>query len=326
MHPIGQHFIVGFEGTSVPKVLKKLIQTHNIGGVILFRRNISSKKQVQSLIKKIRSLSKNPLWISVDHEGGRVFRLPPPFTQIPSMQTIGDKYRATGDLDFIRELGQTMGAELREVGFNLNFSPVVDVHSNPANPVIGDRSFGPDPRMVWKCSEALIEGMKNRGIITCAKHFPGHGATNLDSHKTLPIVPGSGRLIWRRDITPFRKLIERKKIQTIMTAHVLYPELDSEHPATLSHPILTGLLRHKLGFDGVLFSDDLFMKALTDSPNRSAINFFKAGGDIALFCHHPEELLPILENFPQTLVKSPFLASQLQKAWKRIQRLKKRIN
>src|SRR5690606_10390692 len=139
----------------------------------------------------------------------------------------------TGNVRKVRKLGQILGRELKAVGFNWDYAPIVDVHSNPNNPVIGKRSFGPDPILVTKCGEAIIQGLHDEGVLSCAKHFPGHGATSVDSNLDLPVLDDPGRLLWKRDLYPYRKLIPKKIIKTIMTAHVRYPELDPHYCATL---------------------------------------------------------------------------------------------
>lgn len=324
---VGQHFIGGFDGTRITKTIIRLIEKDHIGGFILFTRNIESPRQVRSLIKRLQSRSRRPLFISVDQEGGRVFRLKAPFTKVPPMATIGRYVRKTKDLRLVSRLGRLMGRELKAVGFNLNFAPIVDIHSNPKNPIIGDRSFGPDPKLVAQCAKAMIRGLHNEGVISCSKHFPGHGATSSDSHRTLPVLKASGRLLWRRDIWPYRRLKDQGCLPCLMTAHVLYPRLDAEHCATHSRNIMTDLLRKRIGYRGVVVSDDLLMKAVSKpySVAESSLRFFAAGGDLALICREPELQREAIDHVAQKARKDKKLRNHFSRSSARIQSLKKRF-
>ena len=324
MHSIGQHFIGGFDGTKITPSVKELIQKYHIGGFILFRRNIKSVAQVRGLVAKLQRQSKTPLFIGVDQEGGNVFRLGKPFTQLPSMAVVGNYYRRTKNIRDVQKVGQILGAELKAVGVNWDYAPVVDVHSNPKNPIIKNRSFGPDPKLVTRCAEALIKGLHKEGVLSCVKHFPGHGATSADSHLELPIVRSSGRLLWRRDLWPFRKLITSKRVATLMTAHVKYPALDGSDCATLSHSILTDLLRKRMKYRGIIISDDFFMKAISDEygiPDAS-YRFFKAGGDLALICKDPKVQMKAIEHVTKLAKKDRTLQKHFQQSQKRIQKIK----
>lgn len=325
-YPIAQHFIAGFKERVTPASVKTLIQKNEIGGVILFSRNIESPKQVRDLNHSLQKISKIPLLMGVDQEGGRVARLREGFTLVPNMSVVGNYYKETGDLVSIQNLAQMMAREIRAVGFNWNFAPVADVHSNPKNPVIGDRSFSPDPLKVTLCAEVFIRGFEKENLLHCIKHFPGHGATDLDSHLDLPRVSSTSRLVWRRDIFPFRQLIAKKSVQAMMTAHVLYPEFDPDHCATLSSMIIGDLLRNKLGYEGLVVSDDLFMKAISDRYTlaEAALLFFEAGGDVVLFCHEPELLLETLPLIEQKISKSAGLQALLKKSNPRIQKIRKK--
>ena len=190
--------------------------------------------------------------VAIDHEGGRVLRLGEPFTQFPPAAVVG----RTRNPDLAYRVGHAMGVELASVGIDLSFAPVLDVHSNPANPVIGDRAFGSDPALVSEMGIALMRGLHDGGVLSCGKHFPGHGDTEKDSHLELPVVRRSRAELEQTELVPFRAAIAAG-VPMLMSAHVLYPALDPEHPATLSRAILTDLLRGELHFDGVVASDDL---------------------------------------------------------------------
>lgn len=321
---IGQHFVGGFDGTEITPAVVKLVKKYYIGGFVLFSRNIESVVQVAKLIGALKKLSRTPLFIAVDHEGGPVFRLPPPFTVVPPMSYVGKYYGRTRDLKTVEKLGMLLGRELGSVGFNWNYAPVVDVHSNPKNPVIGKRAFGPDPSIVTRCGGAVIRGLHAEGILSCAKHFPGHGATRMDSHLALPVLKASGRLLWKRDLFPYRKLVSGNIIKSIMTAHVLYSELDPENCATLSKPILTGLLRKKLNFRGLIVSDDLWMKAVSNEYGigSAAVMFFRAGGDVALICRNPEIQMDAMEKVASEAGRDKSFRDQLSRSGLRIKKIK----
>ena len=323
----GKHFIGGFDGTTITPALKKLIQKCRIGGVILFSRNIESPTQVRTLVSRMQKLAPHPLFIGVDQEGGRVARMKGPFTPIPPMAVVGKFYRDTGKIKPIIQLGRVMGKELRAVGYNWDFAPVTDVHSNPKNPIIGNRSFSPDPIVVSRCAAALICGLHAEGMLSCAKHFPGHGATSVDSHLDLPILKAAGRLLWKRDLFPYRKLVKEGVIRCLMTAHVRYPALDPENCATLSRAILTDLLRKRIKYRGLIVSDDLFMKAISDRFGipSAAIRFFEAGGDIALICKEPEVQMETMARVAELAGKDRLLRDHLRRSHLRIERIRNRF-
>jgi beta-N-acetylhexosaminidase len=289
----------------------------DLGGVILFKRNIESKEQLSELNREIQSLRKgNPPFISVDHEGGRVFRLPPPFTQIPSARQIGRENKAY-------ETGRLMGKELREVGFNLNYTPVLDVDTNPDNPIIGDRSFSSEPQEVSRNALDLIRGLREEGVIPCGKHFPGHGDTSLDSHLQLPVVDSPLSRLEKIELVPFQSAIA-DGIEMLMTAHVLYPRVDSEYPATLSREILTGILRERLGYEGVVISDDLLMKAVSDryGVSEAAKLFLSAGGDLVLICRSEEEQAETLEKLVKMIVNGEWKKEDFERSLSHVAALK----
>lgn len=293
----------------------------------MFRRNIESPRQVLELTTKLQKLSEKPLFMGVDQEGGSVFRLGPPFTVLPHMVMVGDYYRKTGQTKLIKKIGRLLGSELRAVGFNWDFAPVVDVHSNPKNPIIGKRSFSPDPKVVTACAYALMKGLHQEGVLSCAKHFPGHGSTSVDSHLALPIVDDPTRLMWKRDLVPYRKLIAKKGLPTVMTAHVRYPEWDPHYPATLSRPILTHLLRGRVGFRGVIVSDDLWMRAVSDKYgiSESTRLFFEAGGDLALICKEPASIMESMDLMVKVLNHDREMVGEMRESARRIEKLKKKF-
>ncbi len=283
---IGSLLVVGFEGTRVTESLRNFLEQWELGGVILFKRNIESFEQVRDLNATIYQLAKRPPILSVDHEGGRVFRLPEPFTIFPPMRRVGDYCLRQGGCGAAEEVGRIFARELRAAGFNLDYAPVLDVDSNPKNPIIGDRAFAAEPDRVAETALAFLSGLQSEGVMGCGKHFPGHGDTHEDSHLTLPVVEKSRAELEACELRPFARAAAAG-IPLLMTAHVVYPALDPEWPATLSEKILGDLLRRQLGFRGLVISDDFFMKGIAAqwSLEEAAERFLRVGGDLVLLCH-----------------------------------------
>ena len=274
-------FMVGIPGPRIDRTTRRLLTEHPPGGVILFRRNVRSGAQLRDLVAALRELGAGaPPLVALDHEGGRVHRLPAPFTHFPPAATV-----ARGGVRAAFAVGHAMGRELAAVGIDIDFAPVLDVRANPRNQVIGDRAFGTTPGVVTRLGLAHARGLSRGGVVPCGKHFPGHGSTVGDSHLVLPRVTASRRALQRVDLPPFTRAIETG-IPALMTAHVVCDALDPHRPATLSSRICRDLLRRRLGFRGVLFSDDLEMQAIAGrrSPQRSAVAALAAGCDMLLVC------------------------------------------
>ena len=299
----GQLLFVGFPGTRVPPELAVRIREGRVGGVVLFRRNVESPEQVRALTRELHELAPAdaPLTICIDQEGGRVQRLRDPWTEWPAMRALGPR-----SVDDTKAFARCLALELLDAGFDLDFAPVVDVDSNPDNPVIGDRSFGREPATVSRHAAAMIETMQALGVATCAKHFPGHGDTDLDSHLALPRLDLNRERLDRTELPPFRAAVEAD-VASIMTAHVLFPKLDPKRPATLS-PAVMAVLRDELGYDGLVISDDLEMKAVADhfSVEQRSVGALEAGVDVILACSQAdlrEEILAKLERAPDSVVE-----------------------
>ena len=262
-HLAGGLFILGFDGTAVDDAVSETVERWRPAGFILFRRNIGTPAEVARLCRGLRALypPDDPPLISVDQEGGRVARLRAPFTELPPARLLGDVYRRTGSLALVRQAAAVTAAELTAVGINFNFAPVLDVDSNPANPIIGDRAYGGTPELVSAVGQAVIDTYQTHGLMACGKHFPGHGDTDADSHLELPVVRRDRESLEDIELPPFRDAAAAG-VAAIMTAHVLYPALDPERPATLSRPILTELLRDEMGFDGLIVTDNMEMRGV----------------------------------------------------------------
>jgi beta-N-acetylhexosaminidase len=281
----GQLVVGGFDGPTLPEDVAEALRAGTRGGAILFKRNLPSLEAAHALCRAINDAAppELPPFISVDQEGGRVARLGDPVLKLPAMRELGK----IGDPALVRRAASALGRELGAIGFNLAFSPVLDVDTNPKNPIIGDRSFGSDPDLVGRLGRAFIEGLQEAGVMACAKHFPGHGDTSRDSHLELPVVEHDKARLDTVELPPFR-IASLRGVSALMTAHVVYSELDPGIPATLSRRICTQLLRSEIGFRGVLFSDDLEMRALSDDVEQNAVAAVRAGCDALLVCSSRE--------------------------------------
>lgn len=322
---VAQLFVWGFEGTRVTRPLKRLLREFPPAGLILFRRNIENPRQLRNLIAELQALAEQPLLIGIDQEGGRVSRLPAPWTQYPPASTWGQLYQRLGPKagkNLLVRIGRFMGRELSAVGINLNFAPVLDVNSNPHHPIIGDRAFSSHPEVVIRTAIPFAQGLLEGGILPCGKHFPGHGGTRTDSHLVLPRLSQSASQLNKIELPPFRAAI---KLPALMTAHVVYPALDPKNPATLSRVILEKLLRRQLGFKGVLFSDDLQMKAMQASLSESVCLAFEAGVDLLLICKNFEKNGSVVEALSRHLERDQSLQTRLKQSLQRIDRLKAKI-
>jgi len=281
--------LVGFDGIAVDAELSSMITDYHIGGVILFARNVRSPEQVARLTNELQTIaveSGHPgLFIAIDQEGGRVARLTEEagFTEFPSAMAIA----ATGDPENARRMAAAMAAEMRAVGINVNFAPDLDVNNNPSNPVIGIRSFSSDPAGVAEYGIAFAQGLQDNGVLAFGKHFPGHGDTSIDSHVDLPLVPHDRARLDEVELLPFQAAIQAD-VAGIMSAHVTFPAIDPTPglAATLSRPVLTGLLRDEMGFNGLIVTDSLEMGALAANgypPPLGAPQALAAGADLVLF-------------------------------------------
>jgi beta-N-acetylhexosaminidase len=298
---IGQLMIMGLRDQTLSQNEKEFIVRNNIGGVILFPRNIESPQQLHALCKSIQELrhktrDKLPFFISIDMEGGRVARLKKPFTQWPPVAKLG-KIDSTS-LSF--KMANAMGEELAAVGINLDFAPCVDVLTNPENVVIGDRSLSSDPEMVGKHASALVRGYIKAGVIACAKHFPGHGNTLVDSHEALPVENADLERLKSVELVPFKKAF-RARLDMVMTSHIQFPKIDPKWPVTLSSIFIRDLLRKELRYRNLIITDDLDMKALAANYDirEIPVRALEAGCDILLYCNefdHPEIALDAVEK------------------------------
>lgn len=281
---IGQLFIIGISGKTLTENEAQFITENNIGGIVLFGRNLESPDQLKKLTSQLNSLAlDHPLFISIDMEGGRVNRLKSPFKLWPSALEIAQTKTTSEAFDLAFE----MGDQLLDLGINLNFSPCVDILTNPKNEVIGNRAFGTEPETVSKYASATARGLIKAGVLPCLKHFPGHGNTLLDSHEALPIEETSLDVLEEREFLAFKKTI-RSKAPLVMTSHIVFKEIDSE-PVTLS-PVMISKLKNEMRFSGLVITDDLGMKAISNnySIEEVPVKALNAGCDILLYCNDLE--------------------------------------
>lgn len=322
---IGQHFFIGISGHTLTAEEKKFIVQHNIGGVILFGRNIANPQQVRDLCEEIQDLrhsmpDRAPLFIGVDNEGGRVARLKAPFTTWPPAKKLGDLDAPTVSFHFANR----MGKEMKSVGINLDFAPCVDVFTNPANTVIGDRAVSSDPEMVAKHASALVRGFIKADVLTCTKHFPGHGNTILDSHFHLPTENVSLQALESRELIPFLKTF-KSRVDMVMTAHILFPEIDPEWPVTLSEKFIKGLIRDKYHYRGLIITDDLGMKALADNYGATEIpvRALQAGAELLLYCNEPDVPPKAFESVLEAVAQGRLDPQELERSHRHILDVKK---
>lgn len=316
----GQLLVVGFEGLEVPADILRAIKERSLAGVVLFARNLGDLGHTFQLCRTLRRSAPPayPLFVSVDQEGGRVQRLSD-VLQLPPMRNFGRH----DDVSLSERAAAALGHQLKALGFNLNFAPVADVDSNPDNPVIGDRSFSSDPRVVVRHARAMIRGLQAQGVIACLKHFPGHGDTALDSHLALPTVSLGATELRKRELYPFERLC--REAESVMTAHVVFPAFDSK-PATLSARLLS-LLRREFDFDGVIFSDDLEMKALSAHwpIEDSAVSAVEAGCDALLVCRERAQHERAHHALVERAEKDPDFRARCRSAVERSLKLRRRF-
>jgi beta-N-acetylhexosaminidase len=288
-HQIGQLLMAGFPGTSLSVELRALAREFSVGGVVYFARNVEEPAQVAEVSRQIVELAEDdlPPWVSVDQEGGRVARFRRGFTLWPPMATLG----RSGDEALARQFARALAAELRAVGITLDFAPVLDVFTNPQNSVIGDRALATRPEDVARLGTAIIEELQGAGLAACGKHFPGHGDTLADSHHDLPVVEHEAERLRAVELAPFRAAIAAD-VASIMSCHVMVPAFDEQNPGTLSPRIVQGLLREELGFDGLVFTDDMEMQAIAARmPVPDAcVAAVAAGCDVVLVCSGNHDL------------------------------------
>ena len=311
-------FVVGFKDKTVGPDVAALVRD-GVLGAILFARNVGSAQETAELVAELKRSAGRPLLLSVDQEGGRVARLRgAPFTALPPMRVLGRHANA----DLARRAGRLLAYELRAVGIDWDFAPVLDVDTNPDNPVIADRALGSEAEHVATLGVALAMGLEEGGVASCGKHFPGHGDTRQDSHWTLPVLTHSLERLRAVELVPFRRYAAAG-LASVMTAHIRFPALGEELPATMSHRVLTDLLRGELGFRGVCVSDDLEMKAISEhmGVEEATVEGARAGVDVFLVCENVEVQRRCLEALVRAVEAGHVSRRRIAEAHQRIDAL-----
>jgi beta-N-acetylhexosaminidase len=322
---VGQLTLIGISGPVLTNEEKKFIIENNIGGIVLFARNLIEPRQIRDLCAEIQSLrhkmpDRAPLFIGIDMEGGRVHRLQKPFTQWPPLKKIGDLDAPTVAFNF----SFCMGLELMSVGINLDFAPCIDVFTNPLNTIIGDRAVSSDPQQVEKMASALVRGFIKSGVMSCAKHFPGHGHTVIDSHEDLPIETADINRLNSVELVPFRKAL-RSRVDMVMTAHILFKNIDPKLPVTLSPKFLKQIVRDELKYRGLIITDDLDMKAMAKHYDKAEIPVlaFQAGADLILYCNETESPPMAIESVVEAVAQQRLSVDELTVSHQKVIDLKK---
>lgn len=324
---LAELLFIGLSDNTLTESPRASLSVADCGGVILFSRNVTSFDKTTEFISKLQMLrhnqGKSPFLIAIDEEGGTVSRMPDESCTLPGARALAQ----THDSSLISDCAAACGSALNSMGISINFAPVLDINTNWRNPGIGIRSFGTSADAVIQYSSAFISAMHQSGIVACAKHFPGKGSISKDSHTALPICTCSADEMETIHIKPFREAIQ-KDIRCIMTSHALYPALDSELPGTLSENILTGLLRTKLGYTGLIVSDDLEMGAMREigSIGEIAYQAIMAGCDMALICHHTEKQRQAYHYLQKMYQVDEKFRIRCHESFERIQILKKYIS
>ncbi|WP_458123178.1 beta-N-acetylhexosaminidase [Paenibacillus sp. Z3-2] len=318
---VGQLFMCGFHGQHADEQITRLIREYHVGGVIYFRRNVESVNQLTRLSAELQGIAAEvgelPLMISVDQEGGMVARIDKDgVTQVPGNMALG----ATGNPEYTLECARILGRELKSIGIDMNLAPVVDVNNNALNPVIGVRSYGENAERVAEHGAAAITGYQSQGIAATAKHFPGHGDTTVDSHLGMVTVPHDRKRLEQIELLPFHRAIEAG-VDAIMTAHVIFPAIEPEPvPATLSHKVLTGLLREEMGFEGIIITDCLEMHAISKPYGvaEGAIRAVEAGADLILVSHTLQDQVAAVEAVVRAVRTGRITEEVINKSLERI--------
>ncbi|MFC4599445.1 beta-N-acetylhexosaminidase [Cohnella hongkongensis] len=319
---IGQVIVAGVDGTTIDAKMKMLIDELHVGGVIWYKNNFSDLQGSVKLANDLKRANEGnplPLLLSVDQEGGKVSRLPREFVALPDAVTVGKTRRP----ELAEQMGALLSDELRLIGFNMNFAPVLDVNSNPANPVIGSRSFGSDPELVASMGVAVMQGLRQGGTIAVVKHFPGHGDTSVDSHLELPSVDKTVDDLEELEWIPFRAAIH-EGADAVMIAHILFPRIDPDAPSSLSKIVITDLLRGKLGYEGVVITDDMTMGAIARNYGieDASLQSLQAGSDLILVAHGYDTVHQVYDRLLQAAKSGELPESRLDESVRRIISLK----
>ena len=319
---IGQMVMSGIDGYTINDSTVRLIKDYHVGGIIILGENIKSSNQLLSLVNSLKTTNlsnKTPLFLSIDQEGGRVDRLSKEFIKLPDNKTIGN----VNNSEFSYKIGQIIAEEIKSFGFNMDFAPVLDINSNPKNPVIGNRSFGANPQVVTRLGIETMKGIKSKGVISAVKHFPGHGDTSTDSHVGLPRVNHDLKRLKSFELIPFEAAV-KNNVDVVMAAHILLPKIDAKYPSSMSKTIITDILRNGLKFNGVVITDDMTMGAVTKNYDigDAAVTSVNAGCDIILVCHGYDNEVSVINSLKKAVQNGTIKEERVNESLYRILKLK----
>jgi beta-N-acetylhexosaminidase len=318
---IGQMLVVGFHGTTAPPHITEWLREGRIGGVILFARNITTPRQVRELTQSLHQAAKYPILIAIDQEGGTVARLRKGYTESPGAMALG----AADNPELTEQLSAILARELRALGVNWNLAPAIDITHNIDNPSVGTRSIGSDPIHVARHAKAQVTGFQAAGVAATAKHYPGKANTPVDPHIDLPVIEGNLDQMWNTDLVPFKAAIEAN-VASILITHVQFRDIEPTYPSTLSPRIIQGLLREQMGYKGMVTTDCMEMKAVTNKygPGESAVLAAIAGANIILFSHTREYQETVYEALLKAAKSGRIPLSNIEYSIQRIKEVKQR--
>ncbi|MBP2000278.1 beta-N-acetylhexosaminidase [Paenibacillus shirakamiensis] len=322
---LGEMMIAGMEGTTANAATKKMIKEQHVGGVIFYKNNVSTPQGLASYVNQLKAWNQGnaaPLFISVDEEGGRVSRLPGLY-KFPNAVDIGAK----DNLEYAQQMGQYLGEASQVLGMNVDYAPVLDINSNPDNPVIGVRSYGAKPDIVSRMGIAVMKGIQSKGTISVVKHFPGHGDTAVDSHLALPVVSKTLAQLKSFEWLPFEEAIHQGA-DAVMVAHILFPKIDNKYPASLSKTIMTDQLRRTLRFKGVIITDDLTMGAIAENYGigEAAVKAVASGADMVMVAHGYDNVDVVFQMLRNSVKNGQISPKRIDESVTRILTLKQKYN
>ena len=318
---VGQLLIMGFEGTTMSQRLRVMLETFQPGGIILFKRNLEDAEQIHSLLSEAQKASAKPMFLCVDMEGGTVDRLREVIAPVPSVADVA----AAASKKLFRKHGRLLGEEVRALGFNTDFAPVLDLRLEPSASVLGSRTVSPKPKQTIAYARSFLRGLSESNVIGCGKHFPGLGEANLDSHNELPVIDKPWKRLWKEDLVPYRKL--RRELPFVMVAHAAYPQVTGDKtPSSLSKKWMSGILRKKIGYRGLVITDDLDMGGvLAAAPiEDAAVETLRAGADMFLVCQKEESVRRAFEAVLKLAENDKKFAALVGERSKRVVDAKKR--